>query len=588
MQKLERRSALFDQNVIDVKKRTARIVWSTGAKVLRSGWKSAPVYEELDMSRDAVDLSFLNNKGSLLIDHNSSSVKNIVGVVEVGSAEIVDGSGIATVRFGTDVEADMIFQKVRDGLISKVSVGYSIDKTEIKRSQNEDYDTIMVTKWTPKEISLVVFPADSEAGIRSGELDQIRKDEKLRISEIERAVRIAGLPQDFSRRMIESDVNIDEARAQIFSELERNTRSERYIPAVTGGNPVDSIEKRNEAISNAILHRYDPQNTKLDESSARYRNSSLCDIARFVTNSNAFCSKSEIIERALSTSDFPILLKNILNKSLRREYDLAEKTWEPLVRKTVVPDFKPIERVQIGDAPILLPKSENGQYQQGSFSDAGETYALREWGRIISITRKTLVNDDLHALLRLPSMLSRRSAELEADLAWGSILNSPKMGDGFPLFDSKHNNYTKTGSVISVQSVGEAKRSMRMQRGLNGGRINIIPRYLIVPTALEAVAQQFLFPTVPNMDQSVNPFKSSLKLIVDPRLDDVSTTAWYLAADLGQIDLIEMAYLQGQEGLYMEQKIDFNTDGIQLKVRMDIESKAIDWRGFYKNEGVKI
>ncbi len=66
----------------------------------------------------------------------------------------------------------------------------------------------------------------------------------------------------------------------------------------------------------------------------------------------------------------------------------------------------------------------------------------------------------------------------------------------------------------------------------------------------------------------------------------MNPNAWYLSADLGQIDLIEMAYLQGQEGLYMEQKIDFDTDGIRLKVRMDVEAKAIDWRGFYRNDGV--
>ena len=617
------RSLTFDGNSIDVEKRTAQIVWTTGERVLRKNWGNEPVYEVLDMSPSSINLRLLNDKAPLLIDHNGVSVRNIVGVIEPGSALISNTQGHASVRFGSDPESENIFQKVRDGLISKVSVGYSIDKTERIRSKNKnEYDTIIVRSWTPHEVSLVVFPADPKAGVRSIEEEkftlnegeeknmpniaqsrsdelnknedvqskidskEIKKMERERISGIEKNVRLANLDESFARKLIDEDVSLDEARAQIFQKMEDSHKQTPHIPAVTGGNPAQSIQSRNDSITTAILHRHDPKNNVLDESSARFRNSSLCDIARFISNGNAFDGKSEIVERALSTSDFPNLLANVLNKSLRREYEAAPKTYEPLVRRVTVPDFKPIKRVQMGDAPVLLEKSEHGQYQAGTFSDASESYAIREWGRLITLTRQMLINDDLSSMLRIPSMLARRAAELEADLAWNAILKNAVMGDGANLFDAKHNNLAKVPAPINVQSIAAAKTAMRMQKGLNGSRLNITPYLLITSSANEVNALQFMFPTTPNIDQNTNPYKTSLKLIIEPRLDDVNPNAWYLSADLGQIDLIEMAYLQGQEGLYMEQKIDFDTDGIRLKVRMDVEAKAIDWRGFYRNDGV--
>lgn len=626
------RSFSFDGNSIDKESRTAEIVWSSGAKVLRN-WRGQTIYEELDMSNDAIDLSRLNDNAPLLVDHNSTS-DNLIGVIVPGSVYIRENKGFATVRFGNDARSEIFFQKVIDKILTKISVGYSIQKTERIQSRNkDDHDTVIVRKWSPYELSFVAIPADQNTGIRSLQEQQIeiipfintkegefmdtinveenqlsereskdlkaneertfqidpielRQQEIQRFDAIEKIVRAVRLENDFAKKLFTDGVSVEEARKIVLDKLEDNYKQTPFIPAVTGGNPVETIEKRNDSIANALLHRYNPKEFNLDESSARFKSSSLCDIARYISNADAFYGKSEIVERALSTSDFPNLLANVLNKSLRKEYADVPKTYDPLVRKVTVPDFKPIKRVQMGDAPILLEKAEHGQYQAGSFSDAAETYAIREWGRVITITRQMLINDDLSSMLRIPSMLARRAAELESDLAWNTLLKNAVMGDGIPLFDVRHGNLAKTQSNINVTSIAEAKTSMRLQKGLNGARLSITPYYLITSSANEINALQFMFPTTPNVDQNTNPYKSSLKLIIEPRLDDFNPNAWFLASDIGQIDLIEMAYLQGQEGLYMEQKIDFDTDGIRLKVRLDVEAKAIDWRGFYRNDGL--
>ena len=59
----------------------------------------------------------------------------------------------------------------------------------------------------------------------------------------------------------------------------------------------------------------------------------------------------------------------------------------------------------------------------------------------------------------------------------------------------------------------------------------------------------------------------------------------YLAASPNQIDTIEYAYLEGQQGTYIETRNGFDVDGVEIKCRLDFGAKAIDWRGLYKNPG---
>ena len=51
------------------------------------------------------------------------------------------------------------------------------------------------------------------------------------------------------------------------------------------------------------------------------------------------------------------------------------------------------------------------------------------------------------------------------------------------------------------------------------------------------------------------------------------------------LDTIEYAYLEGQQGAYIETRNGFDVDGVEIKCRLDFGAKAIDWRGLYKNPG---
>ena len=58
-----------------------------------------------------------------------------------------------------------------------------------------------------------------------------------------------------------------------------------------------------------------------------------------------------------------------------------------------------------------------------------------------------------------------------------------------------------------------------------------------------------------------------------------------MIGDPAVMDTIEYAYLDGQEGVYTEQRAGFEVDGIEIKGRLDFAAKAIDFRNMAKNAG---
>lgn len=102
---------------------------------------------------------------------------------------------------------------------------------------------------------------------------------------------------------------------------------------------------------------------------------------------------------------------------------------------------------------------------------------------------------------------------------------------------------------------------MAKQTGLDKKTVlNICPSFLIVPASLELKAEQLVAQNLVPADMAkvVPQSIRTLAPIVEFRLDAASETAWYLAASPNQIDTIEYAYLEGQQGAYIETRNGFD------------------------------
>jgi hypothetical protein len=210
-----------------------------------------------------------------------------------------------------------------------------------------------------------------------------------------------------------------------------------------------------------------------------------------------------------------------------------------------------------------------------------------------------MINDDLNSFNRVVSGFGMSAARLENKLVYLQLANNANLSDGVALFHTTHANITGTGTAIAIASLGICRKQMRVQTGLQGETLNVIPRYLIVPATQEALAYQYTSAQfVPAVSTNVNEFReggrTALTPVVEAMLDGLtdlagadksSTTKWYLAADPGQIDTVEYCYLDGFEGVYLENQIDFDTDAIKFKGRLDFATKVLDYRGLTLNNG---
>jgi hypothetical protein len=421
-----------------------------------------------------------------------------------------------------------------------------------------------------------------------------REAERDRVSTIYDLTSRLNLERSFAEDLVKRGVSVDESRRLILDQVAAKsdeTRTFGQVAVPLGGR--DERITRRDAVANALLHRYSPTLFPLEDAARQYRGMTLLELARESLGnagvSTRGLSRDEVATRALhSTSDFPEILAAVTNKTLRQAYDAYPRTFALFCRQVLATDFKAMHRVQLGEAPQLLEVGESGEFKRGTLGESKESYRVKTYGRVVAITRQVLINDDLDAFTRIPAMYGNSIAQLESDVVWGIITANPAMADGNALFHTTHKNLAATGAALDVASVGAARAAMALQTGLDKKTVlNIRPAFLIVPAALELKAEQLVAQNlVPADSAKVVPQSiRTLSPISEPRLDAASATSWYLAASPNQIDTIEYAYLEGQQGAYIETRNGFDVDGVEIKCRLDFGAKAIDWRGLYKNPG---
>lgn len=440
-------------------------------------------------------------------------------------------------------------------------------------------------------------PAKVEEARREGE-----KNERERCIEIRRIVGNVGLGHEIAEKMISDGVSLDAARKQVIDLL---ADRDHETPTRTARMEVIGMEEKQKRIDGcvaALLHRADPSK-ECPEIAREYRGMNLIDMAREAIEkaggNTRGLSRREIAVVALnlhrdrssgirmhSVSDFPEVLSVAVNRTLRDAYKLAPRTFEGWCRRSTAPDFREVARTQLSEMSKFQTVKESGEYKYLSFGDSAEKYSLGKSGGIVAITWESIINDDLSAFSRIPLMLAEEAAATESDIVYGILSTNGKLADGVALFDaSTHKNYTtSSGTAISADSLSLARAMIRKQKGPKGRELNIVPQYLIVGPDKELEANRFTSAAfVASKASYINPnFNTSLEVIVESR---ISGNAWYLAAEPTRIDTIEYAYLEGEEGLFTEERVGFEVDGLEIKARHVFAAKAIDYRGLYKNDG---
>jgi hypothetical protein len=612
--------------------------FSSEEPYLRSNWWDEPWVEVLGHADGECDLTRLNAGAAVFVNHGLDKTEDspLALIGRTVRAWIEGGRGYVEVKLSRRDDMEGLIQDITDDLVPNVSVGYQIlERTLIKQTEGAP-DEYRVTKWQPMEVTLCDIPADATVGIgrsieqpsqptrytvvdlpeegsfargndmsqaqqpasggvQQPDLNAIRAEaiaaERTRAADIRTAVRSANLDAAYADELIDGNVTVDAARAAVLEKLAARTTAASISSRADIQMIGDETENRRDFMANAIMHRANP-NIKLEDGSRQFAGLSLIELARDCLELRGIktrgMDKMQIAQRAFEgTSDLPSVLANVANKSLRQAYLSAPRTFTGWARQATASDFKTISRTNLSDAPALEKVNENGEFKRGSVTDGKETYQLATVGKIIGFTRQSIINDDLNALTRVPALFANAAANYESDTVYGILTANAALSDTVALFEAAtHKNLTGTGTALSVTSLGVARALMRKQATPQGAVMNLNPEFLIVPAALETIANQYVSSQfVAAQSSSVNPFAGKLQVIAEARLDANSATAWYLAASNAAIDTVEYCYLEGQNGVYIETRQGFEVDGMEIKARLDFAAKAIDYRGLYKNLG---
>ncbi|RWH86439.1 MAG: hypothetical protein EOR77_21565 [Mesorhizobium sp.] len=381
--------------------------------------------------------------------------------------------------------------------------------------------------------------------------------------------------------------NVDPAafRAQMFDRL-----AARQTPTNPARVTQDDRDVRRTAMTEALSYSLGAPLPAAGPSAAAraFMGRSVIDIAAqsidwrggMVVNAR---QKDEILTRAgMSTSDFPIIFENAINRTLEGRYALAQPTYRSIARKQNFNDFRPHTTVKIGDFPMLQKVLESGEIKYGTFNEGKETVQAFSYAIALSITRQMLINDNIGAIADLLSSYGPTVALFE-EVTFYSMAFNAALADGKTVFHADHSNLASPGTVIDVTNVGKARAAMSKQKSTGGNQLlqNAAKMLLVGPDKLTE-AEMLIASITPATVATVNIFSGKLGVLDTAQ---ITGNAWYAFADPAMGSNYRWGYLEGYEAPRVRTDEPFGTQGFKMSVEIDFGVGAVDYRFGYKNPG---
>lgn len=356
----------------------------------------------------------------------------------------------------------------------------------------------------------------------------------------------------------------------------------------------DETETRRVGMEGALTARL--TGSQPDDVARQYMDFSIVDMAaermghRRVPGN--FAAREDVLRMAFhSTSDFPILLENAMNRSLAARYQQAQPTYRRLARQRSYQDFRDHTTVRIGDFPDLQPVSpEGGELKAGTLSESKEKTSVKAYGVQVLFTRALLVNDSLDGIMQVLNDRGAAVARFE-DRTFYAMMISGANGDGPTLNETGRQVFNPTdktkaaaGAAITVASLSAARAALRTRKGLDGTELEVTPSLLLVGPDKETEAQQMLYKGIlPHQAGDVNVFNDgTLTLGVTAK---IVGNAWYVFASPSDVPCFEWGLLDGYTAPRFRMEDPFGAQGTKFSLEHDFGCGAIDFRGGYKNPG---
>jgi len=422
--------------------------------------------------------------------------------------------------------------------------------------------------------------------------------ERKRAADIRAATKAAKLDADFADQLVNGDLDIDGARAAIIDKW-----AEQGGPTDDGASHIqmvnDAQDKRVEAFTSATLARVGVGTV---DNANPFRGYRLTEVARACAENSgintAGMNAEEYIRAAFrmnpqsaqTTSDFPVILEDVIHKMVLGGYNAQAATWQRFCRQGDVTDFREWKRLVPGLLGDLDTVNEKGEYLNKNFPDAeANVNQVIRRGNILEVTPEVIINDDLAAIMTMANELGAVGNRAIERAVYILLNANPDMSDGVALFHADHGNLAASGAVPSVITLDAAGAAMAIQTapGDDAEYLDIVPDVALANRSqkgsLQVIVNAVYDPDTANKLQKPNAVNGIVNdVVTSPR---VTTTNWYLFANPSINPVIEVVFLNGQRAPRIIQEENFRTSGLAWKVELPFGVGAIDYRGAYKNPG---
>lgn len=569
---------------LNAETRTVEVVLSTFADVRRSQFVER-------LSADPAHWDIPADGIPLLDGHRTGSFRDILG--RVRDITFRDGKMIGTAHI-SDPDA---WAAVERGDLRALSIGYAPKSHSDSRDPQTGLKVRTLTKTTLLEASLLPIGADPGATVRNHEMEpevitepEVTSGEITTRAEINAHIRsfgARGLTRTFIDGLIDEEPTLADANTRILAEM---TTARPVItigrssedPAVTRGFQAEAL-----AASFTGAEPSDGARQYMDLGGSLLRHAALC-LTRSGVTGVATMGTDALVTRAMgTTSDFPALMDDTGSRILMAGYQTAESPLKRIAIQRNLPDFREGHFLRAGGLPNLKEVTEAGEIKHSITLESGESFKLKTFATIMSLSRQLIINDNLNALGQWSTNAGIAAANTERELLLSLLLDGsgagPVMSDGVRLFNAAHGNLAAAGAAPDVDELSAARLAMRMQTGLDGvTRINAAPKYLLVSADLETTGEKLLAELAATTVDGQNPFPGKLTLLVEPGLEEGS---WYLFADPASVPVLAYGYLSSAPGPQLASRDGWDVLGREWRVVLDFGAGAIDHRGAFRNPG---
>jgi hypothetical protein len=284
---------------------------------------------------------------------------------------------------------------------------------------------------------------------------------------------------------------------------------------------------------------------------------------------------------SFSTISLSGILSNIANKALLDGYAALPSKIQMFAKKSSHPDFKGLTSYRLGADGDFKKVPASGKIESTGLSEESYTNKVETWGRLITLTRQMIINDDLSAFTDIPRRLGMNGSRTMEREGWSTLLTSIAT-----LFTASHGN-TIT-DVLSVEGLNNASGKLSKTLTNDNDYSGFEGRYVIVGTSLSATADELYKSTTLYETTGNNPVYNKYEPITSPYWEGIpgkaapanGATQWMLITDPALAPIIDIALLDGKgEPTVEDETAAFDVLGVQIRAYFDFGFAPLDWRG---------